>query len=75
VVGSLVPLAPFFFLSVNSAISVSLVISLLTLFAVGASKSKITSGHWIKGGFELMIIGGLAALAGWLVGIFFNVSV
>ncbi|MGV8085299.1 MAG: VIT1/CCC1 transporter family protein [Candidatus Bilamarchaeum sp.] len=74
-VGSLVPIAPFFFLPVELSITVSLIISLITLFAVGAYKSKITSGRWIKGGFELMIIGGLAALTGWLVGLFFNVSV
>ena len=73
VVGSFVPLTPFFFLSVTQSMPLSLLASLVVLFAVGAYKSKLTSGKWLRGGFELMIIGGVAALAGYLVGVFFQV--
>ena len=75
IIGSLIPVAPFFFVGVEQAINIALVISMLTLFLVGAYKSKITSGSWLKGGLELMIIGGAAALAGWLVGVLFKVQV
>jgi VIT1/CCC1 family predicted Fe2+/Mn2+ transporter len=71
-VGSFVPITPFFFLSVSSSIPVSLVASFAVLFAVGAYKSRMTSGKWLKGGLELMLIGGAAAVAGWLVGVFFQ---
>lgn len=74
-VGSLVPLAPFAIMGVSEAFTVSLGISLLVLFGAGAYKSKITSGKWIYGGLEMMIIGGAAALSGYLVGVAFNVVV
>lgn len=74
-IGSLVPLTPFIFMNVNDAFYMSLGVSLLTLFAVGGYKSKITSGKWLIGGIEMMIIGGAAALAGYLVGVAFNVVV
>jgi predicted membrane protein (TIGR00267 family) len=73
VVGSFVPLLPFFFLPVSQSIIPSLAASLAVLFLLGAYKSKLTSGKWLKGGLELMIIGGTAALAGYLVGVFFQV--
>ena len=72
IVGSFIPVTPFFFLSVAQATQISLLASLAVLFAVGAYKSKVTSGRWLKGGLELMIIGGSAAVAGWLVGVLFQ---
>jgi VIT1/CCC1 family predicted Fe2+/Mn2+ transporter len=71
-VGSFIPITPFFFLSVPHAMPVSLVASLVVLFAIGAYKSRMTSGRWLKGGLELMLIGGAAAFAGYLVGMFFQ---
>lgn len=73
IVGSFVPILPFFFLPVSAAMPVSLGASLALLFTVGAYKSRATSGRWLNGGLELMLIGGAAALAGWLVGVFFQV--
>ncbi len=73
--GSFIPITAFFFLPVSVATSISLGASLGILFAAGAYKSYLTSGRWLKGGLELMIIGGVAALAGWLVGVFFQVPV
>jgi vacuolar iron transporter family protein len=72
IVGSFIPVTPFFFLPVTVATPVSLFASLAILFTAGAYKSHLTSGRWLKGGLELMIIGGTAALAGWLVGVFFQ---
>src|SRR3989344_4130792 len=51
VVGSLIPLTPFFFLNylnlqISDAIWVSLVISAIALFIVGAYKAKTTIGDW-----------------------------
>ncbi len=72
IVGSFVPVTPFFFLPVALATPLSLIVSLAVLFSAGAYKSYLTSGKWLWGGLELMIIGGTAALAGWLVGVFFQ---
>lgn len=72
IIGSLVPVAPFFLLPAQSAIPISLVLSLAVLFSTGAIKSRYTSGRWVHGGLELMLIGGAAAFAGYLVGVLFQ---
>ena len=68
VVGSLVPVLPFFFLPVRLGMAYALVLSIVILFIVGAAKAKITIGNWIKNGIEMAIVGTLAALVGYLVG-------
>lgn len=72
VVGSFVPITPYFFLPVADATVLASVLSFGVLFVLGAYKSSLTSGKWLKGGLELMLIGGAAALAGYLVGVFFQ---
>jgi predicted membrane protein (TIGR00267 family) len=69
VIGSLIPLMAFFFLPVRSAMFSSLIISSMTLFAVGCYKAKNTLGRdLLKQGVEMMIIGMVSALVGYLVG-------
>ncbi|MCH7541381.1 VIT1/CCC1 transporter family protein [Patescibacteria group bacterium] len=76
-VGSLIPLIPFFFLNtfqlqISQAIWVSLVISAITLFIVGAYKAKATVGDWKKSGLEIAVIGTVAALIGYVIGLLFR---
>ncbi len=68
-VGSLVPLVPFFFVDVKIAFILSLVFSVVILFIVGALKAKWTIGGWKKNGFEMVAIGMVAALSGYIIGI------
>jgi len=69
VVGSLIPLITFFFMPVIQAAIASVVIALTVLFITGAFKSKLTGiGTWTKSGMEMMLIGGIAAVAGFFVG-------
>ena len=68
VIGSLIPVLPFFFLDVKSGMVVALFLSIITLFAIGAAKAKVTIGNWKKSGIEMAIVGTLAALVGYLVG-------
>ena len=70
IVGSVIPLLPFAFFSIGDSIVYSLIISTLTLFAVGAYKAKITVGSWIKSGIEMALVGMLAALVGYFIGKF-----
>ncbi|MEX0617138.1 MAG: VIT1/CCC1 transporter family protein [Candidatus Woykebacteria bacterium] len=77
VVGSVVPLLPFFFIqffriNINQAVLISLAISAIALFAVGAYKAKTTVGDWKKSGVEIAVIGIISALVGYLVGSFFK---
>lgn len=69
VIGSLFPLAPFFFWSVETAFVVSIVFSILVLFVAGALKAKFTIGGWKRNGLEMALIGTLAAIAGYVVGV------
>ena len=67
-VGSFIPLITFFFLSINSAVIYSLIISAIALFVTGAIEGKLTVGKWFSRGIQLMVIGMLAALIGFIVG-------
>lgn len=68
VIGSLIPLVPFLFLPTGPSIWISLVISALTLFIVGAYKARVTIGEPAKSGLEMAVIGTVSALVGYLVG-------
>jgi VIT1/CCC1 family predicted Fe2+/Mn2+ transporter len=72
-IGSLIPLFPFFFLSINLSIGISIIISALTLFTVGVYKARVTVGKPFRSGMEMAIIGTVSALAGYVVGLIFKV--
>jgi predicted membrane protein (TIGR00267 family) len=74
IVGSLIPLIPFFFLPVETAVILSLIICTLSLFVVGSIKAKVTIGTWWKAGIELALIGMAAALCSYGVGYLLKVS-
>jgi VIT1/CCC1 family predicted Fe2+/Mn2+ transporter len=67
-IGSFIPLTAFFFLPINSAIILSLIISAIALFITGAIEAKFTLGNWLKKGIQLSVIGMTAALVGFIVG-------
>ena len=73
VIGSLVPLAPFMFLSVATSMWASVLVTALVLFAIGAYKARVTIGKPMRSGFEMAAIGTVSALAGYLVGILLKV--
>lgn len=78
IVGSVIPLIPFFFvpgISIAQAMVSSLVLSGIGLFAMGAYKGKLTAQSVFKSGFEILVIGLLAAGAGFLVGAYLGVPV
>ncbi|HEX2569733.1 MAG TPA: VIT1/CCC1 transporter family protein [Polyangia bacterium] len=73
IVGSLLPLVPFLALPMTAAIAVSLGVTALTLFAVGAYQAVTTVGHWLRSGLRLAAIGMASALVGYGVGALFKV--
>jgi vacuolar iron transporter family protein len=73
VIGSLIPVAPFLFLSVFTSMWMSMLVTALALFAIGAYKARLTVGKPMRSGLEMMIIGTLSALAGYLVGVLLKV--
>ena len=72
-IGSLIPLFPFFFWSVGLSIALSIVIAALTLFIVGVYKARVTVGKPVRSGMQMAIIGTVSALAGYVVGLIFKV--
>lgn len=72
VVGSLIPLTPFFLVDVKNGIGLSLTFSALALFLTGFYKGKVTVGRPVKSGFELLTIGMMAALIGYGIGLVFK---
>lgn len=72
-VGSLIPMLPFFFWSVSLSIGLSIVIAALTLFVVGVYKARVTIGRPLRSGIQMAVIGTVSALAGYVVGLIFKV--
>lgn len=72
IVGSLVPLAPFFFLPRMTAVWAGLIFSAVVLFAVGVIKARLTVGRPLRSGVQMMLIGILSALAGYGIGALFG---
>lgn len=67
--GGIPPILPYaFFSDVFTALYMSIAISLLALFGVGVGKARVTKGAWLKSGMEMMVLGSLAALIGFLTG-------
>jgi len=68
IIGSLIPLMPFFFLNLYPAVISSLIISAIALFITGAIEAKLTIGNWVKKGIQLTVIGMTAAAIGFIIG-------
>lgn len=74
-VGSFIPLTPYFFLPTTQATIVALIISAVTLFIVGWYKAKKTLGrHLLKAGVEMTVIGMVSALVGYFIGYLLQVQ-
>ncbi len=73
ILGSLVPLFPFMVWSVSLSMWLSVLVTALVLFGIGAYKAKMTVGKPMKSGMEMAVIGTVSALAGYLVGFILKV--
>jgi VIT1/CCC1 family predicted Fe2+/Mn2+ transporter len=51
----------------------SVVVTALVLFGIGAYKARVTVGKPMKSGLEMAVIGTVSALAGYLVGFLLKV--
>lgn len=73
--GSLFPILPFLLSDTKLASLISLAATAMTLFAVGAVKTKITKRNWLKSGLEMVTIAIAAAAAGYVIGLLFGVQI
>jgi vacuolar iron transporter family protein len=74
-VGSFIPLIPFMIMPVGEAVILSLVLSTITLFLIGIVKAKLGAGKTFRSGMEMAIIGMMAAVTGYVIGLVLGVSI
>lgn len=74
VIGSVIPVLPYFVFQPERAIIYSLVFSGAVLFGVGVYKAKTYVGSWWKSGFQMLVIGMGAALIGFIIGKLFRID-
>jgi VIT1/CCC1 family predicted Fe2+/Mn2+ transporter len=67
-VAALVPLLPYLVLPVGTAVYVSVALSALVLFGMGALKSRWTRKPWLRSGLEIFALGAFAGVAGYFCG-------
>ena len=73
-IGHLIPLLPFLFMNTHTGLITAIIISGLTLFAVGAYQALTLVGSWWKTGLRMLVIGLGAAFAGYLIARLFHTS-
>jgi VIT1/CCC1 family predicted Fe2+/Mn2+ transporter/rubrerythrin len=66
--GALIPLLPFFMMDTRTAIWVSLTVSMLTHFGVGAARSVFTGRSLWASGRDMFLVGFGVAAAGYFIG-------
>ena len=67
-IGSLMPVIPFIFFPISSAVWIALIFSTVLLFGIGVYKAITTVGNPLRSGLEMAFIGMAAASAGYAVG-------
>ena len=65
---AIVPLWPYFFFSLNLALTISLACTLLALFSVGVAKGRVTRLSLLRSGLQVMIVGSISAGVGYAIG-------
>ena len=63
-----VPLWPYFAFDLNTALVVSLISTLIALFALGIAKGKVARLAIVQSGAKVVVIGGISAGIGFAVG-------
>jgi vacuolar iron transporter family protein len=68
-VGAVVPIVPFLFgLPLLRAVTIAAVVAACSLFGVGAALSLFTGRSAVAGGLRMVLIGGGAGVATWMIG-------
>ena len=68
VVGGVVPVLPYLCLPIGTAVPVSIVTTMIALFLFGGLKGRLVRQVWWRSGLEMLVVAGVAALAGFFIG-------
>ena len=69
IIGGIIPLSSYFIFPINSAMPISIAITLAGLAALGMGTTKFTKQPLFKSGMRMMIMGGIALAVGLLAGL------
>jgi vacuolar iron transporter family protein len=67
-VAALIPVLPYLFLPIASALYVSVIFTVAILFGMGVVKSRWTRRGWLSSAAEMVAVGAIAGVAGYLFG-------
>lgn len=67
VIGGLIPVLPYLFLSIDAALPVSILGTLTALFLFGGIKGRLIRQAWWRSAVEMAGVAGLAAVAGYAI--------
>lgn len=69
IVGGSLPLIPYLFgVPSEAQFTVSIIATAISLFLVGSLRTIITGSDWLKGGVQMLLVGGAASAAAYAVG-------
>lgn len=69
-IASVIPLAPYFFLNTKQGLPASIGLTMLALFTIGLLKAKFAFLPYLKSGLQVLAIGSISGLGGYLLGTF-----
>jgi VIT1/CCC1 family predicted Fe2+/Mn2+ transporter len=69
IVGSFFPLIAYFFLPVQQALVVSILLTILALVIVGVIKGRLANLNLFRSALEVVVVGTVSALGGYLLGV------
>jgi vacuolar iron transporter family protein len=69
IVGSFFPLVAYFFLPIQQALVVSILLTILALIIVGVIKGRLANLNLFRSALEVVVVGTVSALGGYLLGV------
>ena len=66
--GSIAPILPHLVATGGAAVIASVALTLAVLFGIGVVKSRWTHRSWWSSGFEILVVGAIAGVAGYFFG-------
>lgn len=68
ILGGLVPISPFFFLPIDTAIVVAFTATAVALFALGYWSGSVTGDNKTRTAVEMLVVSSIAAVLGYIIG-------
>lgn len=72
ILGGCVPLAAYLFLPIQAAMYTSIAVTLVGLFVLGMATTRFTRQPLLRSGARVLLMGGLALIAGLIAGVLFG---